>query len=68
LNQFLPYLFFLSCPVSMGVMMWVMMRGMRGGSKDEAKTSDPRITQLEREVQALRSARQDRSADSVEMN
>lgn len=28
--QWLPYLLFLACPLSMGVMMWVMMAMMRG--------------------------------------
>ncbi len=67
MNQILPYLFFLSCPVSMGVMMWVMMRGM-DGRKGEPTTPDPRVTQLEREVQALRTVQQERTHESVEIN
>jgi len=59
-SQVLPYLFFLSCPVSMGLMMWFMMRGMQGEHKDESPTIDPRIAQLEREVEALQDARQER--------
>lgn len=60
MSQVLPYLLYLSCPVSMGLMMWFMMRGMQGGQKDEAPAVDPRIVDLEREVEALRSAREER--------
>ncbi len=66
MSQVLPYLFFLSCPVSMGLMMWFMMRGMQGSHKDESQSAGPRLAQLEREVQALRSAQQKR--ERVEMN
>lgn len=60
MSQVLPYLFYLSCPVWMGLMMWFMMRGMQGGQKDESSTVDPRIAQLEREVEVLRNGRQER--------
>jgi Protein of unknown function (DUF2933) len=59
MNQILPYLFYLSCPISMGGMMWFMMRGMHGGQAEQ-KAPDPRIDSLEREVQALRAARHER--------
>jgi hypothetical protein len=68
MNQVWPYLFFLSCPLSMGVMMWVMTRSMQGSRKDETRASDPRVAQLEREVQALREAQQSSNRESVEMN
>jgi Protein of unknown function (DUF2933) len=45
MNQILPYIFYLSCPISMGGMMWFMMRGMQGGRADR-KPSDPRIDAL----------------------
>ena len=64
MNQVVPYLFFLSCPISMGVMMWFMMRGMHGGHGDERADSDRRIAHLEREVESLRAGPE---RDSVEM-
>jgi hypothetical protein len=39
----------LACPVSMGLMMWMMMRGRHGQGDDTA-----RITQLEQEIADLR--------------
>lgn len=52
MDHILPYLFFLACPVSMGLMMWMMMR------KDHASapTSDPRVAELESQVGELRIA------------
>lgn len=51
LNQLLLYLLILACPITMGVMMWVMMRGM-----DHDKQRDPRLAELESQVAELRSA------------
>jgi len=51
MTQFLPYLLFLLCPLTMGAMMWVMMRGM-----DSSKKPDPRVAELESQVNDLRSA------------
>lgn len=64
MSQFLPYLLFLSCPVSMGLMMWFMMRGNQGGQQHEP-APNARLAELEREVKALRSSRQER--EQVEM-
>lgn len=64
MNQILPYIFYLSCPISMGGMMWFMMRGMQGGRADR-KPSDPRIDALQREVLALHAAQRER--ERVEM-
>ena len=54
MDHILPYLFLLACPVSMGVMMWMMMR------KDHAPAappvSDPRVAELESQVNELRMA------------
>jgi len=54
----------LACPISMGVMMWIMMRGMPAGQKEEPKTTQ-RIAELEREVQMLRESHADHQPDSV---
>ena len=51
MSQLLPYALILVCPVTMGVMMWVMMRGMDHGQKP-----DPRVAELESQVSELRSA------------
>ena len=48
----LPYLLILVCPVTMGLMMWLMMRGMdRGPARP-----DPRVADLESQVRDLQSA------------
>lgn len=51
MSQLLPYLFILVCPLTMGVMMWVMMKDM-----DHGKTPDPRVAELQSQVNELRSA------------
>ncbi|HLQ62546.1 MAG TPA: DUF2933 domain-containing protein [Candidatus Acidoferrales bacterium] len=51
MSQYLPYLLILACPIAMGAMMWVMMRGM-----DHGKQPDPRVAELESQVAELRAA------------
>ncbi len=51
--QLLPYALFLLCPISMGLMMWVMMRPNR--SQQATPPEDPRIAELESQVNDLRS-------------
>ncbi len=53
MDHILPYLFFLACPISMGVMMWMMMRNH---GADSAPKSDPRVAELESQVGELRLA------------
>jgi hypothetical protein len=50
-TQLLPYLLLLVCPLTMGVMMWAMMRGMGQGHRP-----DPRLAELESQVNELRAA------------
>ncbi|MDQ6880104.1 MAG: DUF2933 domain-containing protein [Candidatus Dormibacteraeota bacterium] len=51
MSQLLPYILILVCPLTMGAMMWVMMRSM-----DHGKQPDPRVAELESQVYELRSA------------
>ena len=57
-DHILPYLFLLACPVSMGVMMWMMMRKDHGHASPPV--SDPRVAELESQVNELRMAMQER--------
>ncbi len=74
MSQYLPYLFFLACPVGMGLMMWMTMRG---GHKDnppdaapQPATTTPAMTpaqqaelaRLRAELDQLRAAGRDRAA------
>ena len=59
----LSYVLFLLCPISMGVMMWVMMRGH---GTAPTPLSDPRIAELESQVNELRSAVRNRTSESAE--
>lgn len=62
MSQLFPYLLILVCPVSMGLMMWLMMRGMGQG-----KQPDPRVAELESQVNELRSAAaRDRQSGATE--
>ena len=50
MSQLLPYLLLVVCPITMGLMMWLMMRGMDHGSM----RPDPRVAELESQVAELR--------------
>ena len=56
MDHILPYLFFLACPISMGVMMWMMMRK----DPNQAPKADPRMAELESQVSELRMALHER--------
>jgi len=67
MTQYLPYLFFLSCPLSMGVMMWFMMRGTGGAQEHKHPPADARLLELEREVQALRARQRDHTREPLDL-
>lgn len=46
----------LACPVGMGAMMWMMMRGQRTGSGDVAKGPD-QVAELRSEIDELKAER-----------
>ncbi len=54
----------LACPVGMGLMMWMMMRGKGHGSASspDAANADE-VTRLRAEVDQLRAGRRDADAD-----
>ena len=58
MDHIIPYLLFLACPISMGVMMWMMMRKDHGHSP--AQVPDSRVGDLESQVNELRMALRDR--------
>jgi hypothetical protein len=59
-DHILPYLFFLACPISMGLMMWMMMR--KDHNSASTPQSDPRVAELESQVGELRMALHQRQA------
>ncbi len=63
MSQFLPYLLILACPVSMGLMMWFMMRSPKATPSSQQQSPDVRISRLEREIEVLRSAHEPTQAD-----
>lgn len=46
----------LACPVGMGAMMWMMMRGQRTGSGDTPKGPD-QVAELRSEIDELKAER-----------
>ncbi|PZR93657.1 MAG: hypothetical protein DLM67_13390 [Candidatus Nephthysia bennettiae] len=54
MGQLLPYLLVLACPISMGLMMWVMMRSNK--SEPVAPPPETRVAELESQINELRVA------------
>jgi flagellar basal body-associated protein FliL len=50
----------LACPIGMGAMMWMMMRGSGQPKADQSKRQDKELARLHAEVDELRTARDDR--------
>jgi hypothetical protein len=57
-SEFLYPLALLACPLGMGVMMWVMMRGNRQNSSSQPSGVDE-LVRLRVEVDQLRAAQRD---------
>lgn len=58
----------LACPIGMGLMMWLMMRGQRGPQEPQHGERDAEVTKLRAEVDQLRAAQRDarcRGSDSA---
>ncbi len=50
----------LACPVGMGAMMWLMMRGSNNGSQNQSGTAGgEEVTRLRAEVDQLRAAQRE---------
>lgn len=53
----------LACPVGMGLMMWLMMRGSKSSPAQETPLDEAEMVKLRAEVDQLRAAQGDASAD-----
>jgi hypothetical protein len=54
----------LACPVGMGLMMWVMMRGHGKNDHQSHPASDVEVARLRSEVERLRQAQRDGNSTS----
>lgn len=63
MEQLLYSLAVLACPVGMGLMMWLMMRGGASSSPQAAPPSSDELARLRAEVDQLRAAQRDRTPD-----
>ncbi len=59
MSQLFSGLAVLACPVGMGLMMWMMMRG--GKSTNQTPPADAQVTRLRAELDQLKAAQRDRS-------
>ena len=51
----------LACPVGMGAMMWIMMRGSKSAPAPQQDTSGE-LTRMRAEIDQLRAAQRDRNS------
>ncbi|KRE60533.1 hypothetical protein ASG92_21510 [Arthrobacter sp. Soil736] len=56
MEQFLLFLPALACPVGMGLMMWLMMRGHGRGGQPATPDQEQELARLRSEIEALRAA------------
>ena len=55
---------FLACPLGMGLMMWMMMRGNKQQPTDDAAARQGELARMQREIDQLRAADPDRDGAS----
>jgi hypothetical protein len=59
MQQYLPLLLILACPVGMGLMMWFMMRGQHGQNTPQTSPAQQEeIAMLRDEIASLREQQQ----------
>ncbi len=59
--QSLYALAFLACPLGMGLMMWMMMRGDKQQPNDDSATRQAELARMQAEIDQLRAADRDRA-------
>ena len=57
-------LLLLACPVSMGLMMWFMSRGMMGGTRSDERASAPTVDELRAEQARIAAELERRDPDA----
>jgi hypothetical protein len=67
--QYLPYLLVLACPVGMGIMMWIMMRGKPSSTApqqpDQQTRQQAEIALLRDEIAQLRREQTPQPSDTT---
>lgn len=53
----------LACPIGMGLMMWMMMRGGNKDASTQSTNTHDEVTRLRAEVDQLRAAQRDGTPD-----
>lgn len=63
--QSLYALAFLACPIGMGLMMWMMMRGNTQQPNDDTTARQAELVRMQAEIDQLRAADRDRGGQSL---